>query len=213
MASRNRIFGFLLFLTVLGLAVPACSLKKRPPDILYYVLETERAPRTNGSTGTTILGVREFQVAPMFERSGFVYRKSEVRYESDFYHQFLIPPAKQLTVAARTWFSGSNLFSQVVDSVSTAGLTHLLEGRVNALYADYRDRKSPRAVLEIDFLVVADPLGSPRLMFHRDYRESIPFESGDTESMVTAWSGGLKNILAGLEGDLAGLGFNGSAKP
>jgi uncharacterized lipoprotein YmbA len=199
--------GLLVVLAAAWLMIPGCSLKKQPPELQYYVLGATRDQESIASVGEISLGVRGFRVSPLFERSNFVYQRTDVKYESDYYHQFLIRPAQQITVSVLDWLSDSGLFSHVAEFASATNITHVLEGRVNALYADYRDREAPRAVLEIEFFLVEEPMGLPRLMFHNRYREEISFASGDREAMVAAWNAGLKKILTDLESDIDGLEF------
>jgi hypothetical protein len=45
-----------------------------------------------------VLAVREFTIDPLYASRGLVYRKSESRYESDSYNEFVIAPQALLTI-------------------------------------------------------------------------------------------------------------------
>jgi hypothetical protein len=79
--------------------------------------------------------------------------------------------------------------------------THILEGRLYALYGDYRQSSAPQAVLGIQFFV--SRLGeSSEVVFHKDYSQQVPADGRSPEALAAAWNRGLQQILTGLEADL-----------
>jgi hypothetical protein len=146
--------------------------------------------------------VRSFSIASAFAGRGFVYRKSEHLYESDFYNQFLISPAIIVTEKARLWLCRSGIFERIYVPGSQLDSTHLLEANIIALYADVRDKSSPLAVMELrTFLIDND--STPESVVHSEiYKASIPLESDTPEAFVEALDKCLAEILTSLEKDL-----------
>ena len=179
-----------------------CSLKKQAPIQHTYLVEATRGGDAHLTTSLATLRVREISVAAPFEGRNFVYRNSELNYESDFYHEFLVPPRALLTGQVRQWLAASGLFRAVLGPTSKADSTHHLEGSVGALYADFRNHSSPKAVVAIEFLLFNSQSPAPELLFHRSYREEIPAAGNSAEALAKAWSQGLAQILAALERDL-----------
>ena len=133
--------GILWPLLAASMMLPAgCSLRQKAPLKFTYLVEASRPGETRHGAGKRALRLRSLGVAPPYEERGFVYRTSDLGYESDFYHEFLVTPRAMLTEQARQWLDASGLFSAVIDPASKAEATHSLEGHVSALYADLRDK-------------------------------------------------------------------------
>ena len=190
-------------LILYSLLAGGCSLKKAAPVKASFLLEARRADAAAPTKGTATLRVRNLQVAAPFEGRGFVYRLGDVRYESDFYHEFLASPRAMLTEQTRQWLAGSGLFQVVADSSSKVDATHGLSGNVSALFADYREASAPKAVLAVEFFVTDNRGAEEQIMFQRSYREEIVLTDRAPESLVRGWSTALGKILASLEKDLA----------
>ena len=190
-------------LMLLSLLAGGCSLKKAAPVKASFLLEARRADAAAPKKDAASLRVRNLQVAAPFEGRGFIYRLGDVRYESDFYHEFLVAPRAMLTEQTRQWLGGSGLFQVVADPASKVDATHSLGGNVSALFADYRDASAPKAVLAIDIFVADNRGTTEEIVFQRSYREAITLTDRAPESLVRGWSTALGKILAALEKDLA----------
>jgi cholesterol transport system auxiliary component len=205
---NQRIVAALSLLTCLLCAVIAmtagCSLKKQSPSKLRYLVEAQRPGEAMQPSAQTILRVRNLRVASPFEGRGFVYRNSDQNYESDFYHEFLVAPQSMLTEQVRQWLGASGRFRAVLDSASKLDATHSLEGDVTALYADFRDKAAPKAVLEIHFLLLSDHGPAPQIALQKSYRQEASVETRSPDAMARAWSAALAKMMAALEQDLAG---------
>ena len=195
----------LLLLTFL---LPGCSLKKAvqqsSPERRHFVLEASRTASPGAARTAGVLYVRDVTVSPRYEGAGFVYKRGESEYTTDFYNRFLIPPDLLVTQAVRDWVLAAGVFGDVIQSGSLVAPTHALEGRVNALYGDY-SVQPPQAVLEVELFLVADPLNRSAVVFHEQYREAIPLDDRKPESLVRGWNTGLTRALGELEQDLASL--------
>lgn len=184
------------------------SMERSYPEKRLFALEVSNDGKSSQPIDGVALRVRRFRVSPRYERKSFVYRKSELNYESDFYNEFLVSPASLFTEEVRQGLADSGLFQHVVDPGSQLDFTHTLEGNVSELYGDYRDAGSPKAVLEMEFLLVRDSYSRPAIVFQKKYRREIAIKNRSPETLVTGWSEALKQIIADLRGELAGVDFN-----
>src|SRR6516162_5767372 len=158
------------------------SLERGYPDKRYFVLETTAKPSPANPSANETLQVSDMRVSQRYAGRGFVYRTSETAYESDFYNQFLVSPASLITEEVRKVLIDSQLFKYVISSSHSLQPSYVLEGSVNALYGDFRNANSPRAVLEMEFFLTSEiPAKAGILMQKRYARECLP-------SRVFHWS-------------------------
>ncbi len=80
--------------------------------------------------------------------------------------------------------------------------THILEGNVIALYGDYSQKNSPKAVLEIQFFLIDNTSTSSEMIFQNNYRREVALNSSLPEALVKGWNEALQQILTDLEEDL-----------
>ena len=193
----------LLVLLTAGLLAGGCSLKKPYPAKHSFLIEAQRVGEGRAAAASGVLRVCNLQVAAPFEGKGFVYRNSGLGYQTDFYHEFLVAPRALLTEQTRQWLGASGLFRYVLDPASKADATHSLEGNVSAIYGDYRDAASSKAVLAVEFFLTNDQAVSPEIVFHKSYRQEVPLENRALETLAKGWGKALEQILTALEQDLA----------
>jgi len=183
------------------------SIEKSYPDKRYYVLDiaADAAPQNPGETGTLQIG--SARVSPRYADRSFIYRRSETRFESDFYNQFLISPGVLVAEELRHGLSQSGIFKFVVGSANALTATHTLEIVVNTLYGDFRDLRAPKAVMEIEFFLsqVESPSG---IVFHKRYHSAIPLEARNPEALVQGWNRSLDEISGSLVSDLKASNLN-----
>jgi len=192
-----------LVVTLTGaLLAGGCSLKKQYPAKHSFLIEAQRAGEARAAAASGVLRVRNLQVAAPFEGKGFVYRNSGLGYQADFYHEFLVAPRALITEQTRQWLGASGLFRFVLDPATKAEATHSLEGNVSALYGDYRDAASSKAVLAVEFFLTNDQPVSPEIVFHKSYRQEVPLENRAPETLAKGWGKALEQILTALEQDL-----------
>ena len=183
------------------LFVGCLSIEKSYPDKRYFVLDIalDTSPQNPVETGTLQIG--SARVSPRYADKNFVYRRSDTRFESDFYNEFLISPGVLVAEELRQGLSQSGLFKFVVGSVNALAPTHTLETVVNSLYGDFRDVRAPQAVMEIEFFLSEE--GSPSgIVFHKRYHSAIPLEGRNPEALVQGWNRALEAISGSLVSDL-----------
>lgn len=165
-----------------------------------FVLEVSRNRPQQKSSKEVVLYVESFNINASFGKRSFVYRKSQSEYETDFYNRFLINPEDMITEKTRRWLSESGLFKLVLEPGSYLVASHILEGNIISLYGDFRDKSSPKAIMEIRFFLVKP--SNKSVVFEKTYRAAFKSNNRTAESLVGAFENCLTNILIDLEKDL-----------
>lgn len=189
-------------LLVSGAACISVGIERSYPEKRYFALEVRAAGNSANPTGNEILEVSNLRVSPRYGDKNFVYRISDVAYESDFYHQFLVPPASLITEEVRKNLTNSQLFKHVISSSSQLQPSYVLEGTVTALYGDFRQADAPIAVLEIEFFLNSTIPTKPGIVMQKHYTKSVPLGGRSPEALVKGWNEALEVILASLVTDL-----------
>jgi hypothetical protein len=195
------------------------SLERSYPDRRYFVLELtgQNAPANPGADGG-VLQLAAVRVSPRYADRSFVYRRSDTRFESDYYNQFLIAPSALLTEEIRRALQRAAIFRYTVGPTHPLTATHVLDSSVNALYGDFRDLQAPEAVIEMEFFLSREAPAQPSnpgkpgpaeggdlasgIVFHKRYQKAVPVAARTAEALVEGWDKGLEEIVATLIADL-----------
>ena len=205
---RGRAFALgltMAFLCLLGgCSIGGQAFNRPAPDRRFYTIDVSRPQSAPPAQDKTVLKVRPLRISPAYQDRMMVYRMDETRYVSDYYNAFFVQPAIALTQTTRDWLGRTGIFGNVVDSTSQVMDTHLLEGMVNFLFADFRDRANPKAVLEMQFFLLKNANDAYSVIFSKSYRQEVPFTptAGNAGALAEAYAVGLTRILGELEADL-----------
>lgn len=182
------------------LTLCGCGPKGTSFDKQQFILESSRGPKPAKSARDIVLDVRRFTVDTAFDSKGLIYRKSDFKYESDYYNEFLISPGVMIAERTRAWLWQSGIFDKVLNSGSQVKPTHTLEANVIAIYGDFREQTSPTAVMELRVFLVDNK--EEAVVFSKTYHASSELESNSAQDMVKALDRCLRKILTNLEEDL-----------
>jgi cholesterol transport system auxiliary component len=159
-------------------------------------------PAPANPTANETLEVSNIRVSPRYAERSFVYRTSEAGYESDFYNQFLVAPASLITEEVRKGLTGSQVFKYVISASNQSQPSYVLEGTVNALYGDFRNANSPRAVLEMEFFLTSEIPARAGILMQKRYAKAVPVRGSSPEALVKGWNEALGDIATSLAADL-----------
>lgn len=128
----------MLWMTVLSvLCLTACTpVDKKIYQKRSYLLSIEPPSAQESCLSTQRPEIRHCKVAPPFDGRHFIYQRSEVEYESDPYHLFLVPPAEQITHLMRQWYRRDYVSTQA-SSDTPGDHLYILESFVDRLVADF----------------------------------------------------------------------------
>lgn len=191
------------------LLLPGCvSLKREPPRKRMFGLEVERPSALRLRAEGVVLRIRTARIALQYDSRGFVYRRGDGTWESDFHNEFFASPAALMTEQVRRWLVRPPGALRVVGEIDRERATYILSIRVNALFGDYPDEGSRRAVLEMEFAIDAAERSAEAVSFERGYRREIPLEEPGADALVGGWDRALEAILTEFVGDLNDLGLS-----
>ena len=208
--SKHSVSFFSDLLALLALCAGCVGIERSYPDKRYFVLEVSANASPANPTANETLEVSNIRVSPRYADRSFVYRTSEAGYESDFYNQFLVSPASLITEEIRKGLIGSQLFKYVISPSSQLQPSYVLEGTVNALYGDFRNTDSPKAVLEMEFFLTSEIPAKPGILMQKRYAKAIPLSGRSPEALVKGWNQALEEILTSLAADLKAAGLKDS---
>ncbi|MBS1188639.1 MAG: hypothetical protein H6R10_431 [Rhodocyclaceae bacterium] len=147
-----------------------------------------------------VLRVGIIDIAPPFDGRALVYRRDDVRFETDFYNQFAVDPDAMVAVAVTEWLGQSGLFRQVVPWSAAAATDYRLEAQVPALYVDFR-QEPPAVLLEMHWQLLRESDRSRVLAV--DCRERVALAERSPAGAARAYREALRRALARLEAALA----------
>jgi cholesterol transport system auxiliary component len=191
--------------TLLGLilVIGGCFTLERPSlDKQFYMLEV-KAPEAKPSVTGGVLKIQNVEVSPQYAGKAFVYVRDQGIYVSDFYNGFFVAPNAMFTELVRQWLGASGIFGHVIESSSYMEATHILESMVTALYGDFSVSQSPRAVVEMKFLLLKNGSNAPYAIFDKSDRLEISIAGTSPSELVKGWSVATGRILDGFAQDLS----------
>ena len=195
--SKMYVYSTFIVFSILLMGCGRMSYSKR-----LYILDATRQMEPREAESHSILDVRRFTIDSAFAGKGFVYRRGEHEYESDFYNQFLVSPAIIVSEKTRHWLCRSGVCERVLVPGSRLESTHTLEANITALYADVRDKSSLRAVMALRAFLIANDNTGESVILGETYRASYPLQSDTPEAFVEALDKCLAEVLTNLEKDL-----------
>jgi ABC-type uncharacterized transport system auxiliary subunit len=191
----------LIFITlgILLFCIAGCF-EKQQFDRQRYLLEIQRPKIVSGKTSNAILSVEPFSIDSAFRTNSIVYKKTANEFESDFYTEYLIPPAKMITEQTRQWLSDSGLFVRVLQPGSTMKPTHILEGHIFKIYVDTSTSNRATAQVEMSLYLLNNK--REQILFGKTYTTTEPMDSAKTEDYFKAMEVAAAKILQQYENDL-----------
>ncbi|MEP7063450.1 MAG: ABC-type transport auxiliary lipoprotein family protein [Betaproteobacteria bacterium] len=187
---------------LVALGLSACSLTRPPPVKAQFLLQPAMPERVT-KTQPGALRVGTVNVAGPFRDRSFVVRVSDLRYETDFYDEYVTPPAPMIAEATSRALSRAKVFSHIAAPGTLGQADYVLDGFVSALYADHREQNSCKAVLVISYYLSQADTGSGVPFWSKDYRRDTPCKDDSAEAFAQGLNTGLSEILVTLAKDLA----------
>jgi cholesterol transport system auxiliary component len=194
---------WLLRVALIGFAAALCGCgQTATAERKFYVLNAlrEGAPAQVHTDAT--LRLRRFNVDEEFATRQIVYRVDEYRFETDYYHQFLVLPGVMLMEETRDWLMNSGLFGRVTAVGSRLESTYLLEANVIGLYADFSKDSAPTAITQVRFFLLSGSDENESVALAQTYKATTPISARTAEAVVDAFSRNLQEILKDLEADI-----------
>lgn len=190
-----------LLLAVL-LGASGCSLTRESPVKQTFLLEPSMPPAV-AKTQPVSVRVAAVNVAAPYRGRAFVYRTGALRYETDYYVEFLVAPAAMFAEQTTRALEAARVFARVVPPSSGADADATLEGFVSSLYAE-AEGGSPTAVeLVVTYYLTASSGGASTPSWSKEYRRHAELAQHTPAAYAAALNQAFGEILAELTRDLA----------
>ena len=181
------------------------SLERSYPDKRFYVLDVRPPAATGEANRDEILQVSPLRISPRYQDRSFVYRISENGFETDFYNQFIAPPAGLISEEIRKGLISARIFKYVISASNSQAPSYVLEGTVNGIYGDFKNSHAPAAVIDLEFFLTSDLPAKPGILMQKRYVQSVPVSGRSPEALVKSWDRALEQILTALTADIGAV--------
>ena len=193
----------LIPLFVVALLTGCSALLRQAPVRETFLLDPPAPPAVaQPQPGTLRVGT--INVAAPFRGKSFVYRVGELRFETDYYVEFLVPPAAMLAEQTARALDHARAFARVAGPGTSAEASWVLDAFVSALYVDRRDAGKPAAELNIEYFLTPAVESAQTPLWHHAYRQRVPMRDASPAAYAEALNKAFGDVLAELARDLAG---------
>ena len=192
-----------LFAGLLLALLAGCSAITRPAPVRQTFLLDPPAPPAAAQPQQASVRVGSVNVAAPFRGKAFVYRTSELRFDTDFYVEFLVPPAAMLGEQTARALDRAKVFMRVAGPGAAADADWVLDGFASALYADTREAGKPAAELDVTYYLTRAGGLEQTPVWTREYRQRVPMRDASPLAYAESLNRAFGEIVAELARDLA----------
>jgi ABC-type uncharacterized transport system auxiliary subunit len=203
---------FLSPLLVCGLLAACTALTREAPVRQTFLLEPP-APPVVAHAQPGALRVGRINVASPFRGKSFVRRVNDLRFETDYYVEFLVTPGTMLAEQTARGLEHAKPFARVIGPGTTGDAEWVLDGFASALYADMRNAGKPAAELDITYYLMSTAAAEQTPVWTREYRRHVPMRDASSAAFAEALNKAFAGIVAELARDLGSASLPAAPTP
>ena len=181
-----------------------CTALTREALVRQTFLLEPPAPPVAAQPQPGALRIGRINVAAPFRGKTFVHRVSDLRFETDYYVEFLVTPAAMLAEQTARGLEHAKPFTRVIGPGTTGDADWVLDGFAAALYADLREAGKPAAELAITYYLTSAVEAEQTPVWTHEYRRHVPMRDASAAAYAEALNKAFAEIVATLARDLAG---------
>jgi cholesterol transport system auxiliary component len=186
----------------LACALGGCTLSRPSPVKDTYLLQASLPKQPLGAPRPAALKVGAIAVAAPFRGKALVYREGDLKYETDFYNEFLASPSAMLTESASAWLAAARVFRDVLPASANADGDYVLEAFVSELYGDFRETAKPAAVITAKFFLIDNRTLSGVPMWQTELTQRVSINVRNADALAAGFDLAWTAILADLSRQL-----------
>lgn len=189
---------WLLPMLSLGLIIhlTACVNAQPTPPIETYALPSPTPIPPTGVSKTRLL-MMPATIAPQFSDVALIYRTSETQYLLDPYRQFLTAPSLQISNYLQNRLK-NKVKATLLGADHPLAANYTLQININDLYADYRHKTAPVAIVSMEFTLYHAKNSVMRQVGYLTLRESTPVAPNNPNALLQGYQQDLENMLPSL---------------
>ncbi len=187
---------------VAAVVLAGCAVTRPAPVKGTFLLDPAAPPAVAKSQASS-MRVGTVNVAAPFRGKNFVSREGELRYETDFYNEFLVPPATMIGEITSRGLERAKAFTLVAPNNSATHTDWLLDGFVSSLFVDAREPAKMYAEVAVSYYLFRADSGTGMPVWTHDYRQRVPLAATTSQAYAAALNTAFAQILADLSRDLA----------
>lgn len=199
---RRRKWALTPFFVAVALLAGCTALTRQAPVRQTFLLDAP-APPAVAHPQPGALRVGTINVAAPFRGKTFVYRTGDLRFESDYYVEFLVPPGTMIGEQTARALDHAKAFTRVAGPGAAGEAEWVLDGFVTALYADMRESGKPVAELDITYYLTPTAGAQETPVWTREYRRRVPMRDATPGAYAQALNAAFGDTIAELARDLA----------
>ena len=208
-ASRSRAAPLtrgaaLAAVALLAVALGGCSALTRPAPLRQTFLLEPAWPPVAAHARPGALRVGIVKVAAPFRGKAFVYRMGDLRFQTDYYVEFLVSPEAMLTEQTARALDHARVFERVAGPGSAADADWRLDGFASAFYADARDSATAHAEIAVTYYLTPTGGVAQTPVWTREYHQRVAMRDTSPGAYAEALNRAFGDIVAELARDLAG---------
>lgn len=189
---------------LLALVLGGCSALTRPAPVRQTFLLEPAPPTPSAQARPGALRMGSVRVAAPYRGKAFVYRMGDLRFQTDYYVEFLVSPEAMLTDQTARALDHARVFERVARPGSGADADWRLDGFAPALYADVRDPAKAYAEIAVTYYLSRGGGVAQTPVWTREYHRRVAMRDASPGAYAEALNVGFGEIVAQLARDLAG---------